>query len=373
MEFGLIQDSLPQIRERVRSKTAEIITRLKQLPEPPEGNLSLKILQKILEFDLEMRSHIDGGSEAYPFRKEWYAAAIQFRHTIAFSYPRLSLKGISAACQTPSRLPYRPSSTPTPSGRRREVIDASDSEVGAAQNVTPSSKRKQPTLKPAQVSPPKRARLHDIPQHTSSQEGTPTARLDINYAAPFAKRFTLTEIRSILQDGHVGLPNQIDAKATKRLIRESLSLWDEPLDELLAFTNKACHTLLVERASSVFGIWHGTQFFEVALDVCQGFVEETFDRQKASAKRVLDVERQTALTLHEDAMRVASKRAFVQLDNACRSERAKGFLMKGDAWDEDWNDRLKAEKLSKVTDAQLGPNPYVHEIRALSVCPSAPP
>ncbi|KAI4127870.1 MAG: hypothetical protein LQ341_006748, partial [Variospora aurantia] len=50
-----IRTSLPQITERVRSKPAEVIARLKQLPEPPKGNLSLKIYEKILAFESEMR------------------------------------------------------------------------------------------------------------------------------------------------------------------------------------------------------------------------------------------------------------------------------------------------------------------------------
>lgn len=370
MELELILHSLPQITERVRSKTSEIIGRLKELPEPPQGNLPFRILEKIWDFEREMRHHLDGGAQEYSFRKEWYTAAVRFRHTIACSYPRLSLSDILVTCHVPRQLPFHPSSTPT------EVIDVSDEDVEASQNMTPrsNSKRKQPALKATQISPTKRARLQDIPQHVPSQQSASVglASLASNNGAPFAKRFSLTEIRSILQDAHVGLPDQIDTKATKRLIRESISLWDEPLDELLAFTHKACHALIVERASSVFGIWQGTQFFDVALEVCQGFLEEEFNRQTASAKEILDVERQDALTLNESTMRAATERAFLQLEHACRIKRAEALLRKTDDWNDEWDHSKKEKKISEVTDTELGPNPYVYEIRALSVCHPSP-
>ncbi|KAL8720623.1 MAG: hypothetical protein Q9181_007883 [Wetmoreana brouardii] len=366
-----IKSSLPQITERVQSKSSEITARLKELPEPPKGNPSLKVLEKIMVFEHELRHHLEGGGKEYPFQKEFFAAAVRFRHTMGFSYPRLSLGDLHLTGQ--SQLPFRLSSTPTPSARRSEIIPIdSEDDVDATQQLTPTplSKRKQPTTKPSQSqnSPPKRARLHEIPKYVPNQEGVASSSesVNIHHRAPFARRFTLSEIRSILQDAHIGLPNQIDPKATKRMIAESLSLWDPPLDELLEFTNRTCLALILDQASSVFGAWNGTQFFDLALEVCRSFFEETFDKQVASAKRMLHIERQMALTLHEDSMRAASEQAFAKLDGACRIERAKAYLMRHDAWDEDANDRTKADKLAKVTDAQLGANPFIHELRALS-------
>ncbi|KAL8703679.1 MAG: hypothetical protein Q9201_003133 [Fulgogasparrea decipioides] len=365
-----IKSSLPQITERVRSKTAEIIARLKELPEPPEGNLSLKILQKIVVFEREIHKHIDGGSQQFPFQKEWYATVMQFRSTIAFSYPRLSLSDLLIVDQSPGRLPFRPSSTSTPSRWRSEAIAIdSDDEADAAQPYTPTSNSKRkPSTKASQSSPPKRARLQDVPRYVVSPNSATSGldRASIDRAAPYAKRFSLTEIRNILQDAHVGLPNHIHPEATKCMIKESLSHWDEPLDELLRFTGQSCLAMILERASEVFSIWQGTQFFDVVLDVCKAFFDEKFANQTASAKCFLDIERRKALTCHEDAMRAASERAFATLDQACRNERARAALAKDvPTWDENLTDRVKKDKLDKAAD-QLGPNPYVDELRALS-------
>ncbi|KAL8736812.1 MAG: hypothetical protein Q9166_000178 [cf. Caloplaca sp. 2 TL-2023] len=371
-----IRTSLPRITEQVRSKTAEIIARLKEMPEPPKGNLSLKIFEKILVLENDLHCHFDGGSEEYPFQKEFHTAAVRFRNTIAFSYPRLSLAGSFATFKTSSQLPYRPSATPTPPGNQRaEIIPIdSDGECPPTQRFTPTStpsKRKQVSSSSAPFTPSKRSRLDQVPQYLPSQDsvanGSDSSNMTIDRAAPFAKRFTLTDIRTILQDAHIGLPNQIDPKATKRMIRESLSHWDGPLEELLQFTRQTCLAMIIERASCVFGLWHGTRCFDLLMEISQSFFEEQFDRQTEAAKRVLAVERQLAWTLHEDAMRTASEKVLTTLENACRNERVKALLTKQDPdWDENLSERAKADKMSKVTDAHLGPNPYTHELRAIA-------
>ncbi|KAL9585363.1 MAG: hypothetical protein Q9212_001571 [Teloschistes hypoglaucus] len=361
-----IRESLPQITERVRTKTAEIIARLRELPEAPKGNLSYKILEKILSFEHEVRNHLDGGSSHYPFQKEFYAAVVRFRDTIAFSYPRLSLSDLLAASQFSAQLPFRPSATPSPSVRNPQAInlDSDEDDVTDIQSSTPS-KRKQPVAKNLQTSPTKRARLQDIPKFISSQSDSSHVT-SVDRTAPHAKRFNLTEIRNILQDAHVGLPNQIDPRATKRMIEESLSLWDGPLEELLAFTKDACLTLILDRASSIFAKWHGTQIFELLQNSCEQFFEESFVKQKASAKRFLFKERYRPLTVHEDVMRASSEKAFETLESVCRNEQAKAYLIKKNAWDEDLDTRIKDKKLKEVTDTVLGPNPYILELRALS-------
>ncbi|KAL8767095.1 MAG: hypothetical protein Q9209_006322 [Squamulea sp. 1 TL-2023] len=368
-----IKTSLPKITEQVRLKTFDIIERLRGLPEPPKGNLSLKIFEKILTFEHDLVRHLDGGSEDYPFQKEFHAAAVRFRNTIAFSYPRLSLVDLVVGFPSSAPLAYRLSTTPTPRNRRADIIPIdSDEESEAAQKLTQTptpSKRKQPSTQKPQSTPTKRSRLGMIPQFQPGQDDgvNSSSSTGIDRTAPFAKRFTLSDIRTILQDAHIGLPNQIDPKATKRMIRDSLSHWDEPLEELLSFTSQTCLAMILERASSVFSLWQGTRCYELLLELCQSFFQEKFKIQATSAKRILDKERHSALTLHEDAMRTASDEALIALENACRNERAKAFLAKQDPeWDNGLTDRAKVERISKVTEAQLGGNPFVQELRALA-------
>ncbi|KAL8669897.1 MAG: hypothetical protein Q9168_005531 [Polycauliona sp. 1 TL-2023] len=356
----------------VRSKTAEIIERLRELPEPPQGNLSLKIFEKILAFTQDLRCHLEGGSEAYPFQKEFHHAALRFRNTIAFSYPRLNLADARLNLKSSSQMAYRLSVTPIPGNRSFDAIPIDSDGECVEYTKTPSpSKRKQPSSNTSQSTPTKRGRLDNIPQFVPAQDATSSfdgPNTSVDRTAPFAKRFTLTEIRAILQDAHIGLPNQVDPKATKRMIKDSLQKWEEPLEELLGFANDTCLALILDRASCTFGLWQGTQCFDRVLEICKSFFQDKFQVQVTSAKRILDIERNTAMTLHEDSMRSATENAMVALSIACRNERAKAFLAKQDP---EWEVKLtthqaKLDKMSKVTEDQLGPNPFVQELRAMA-------
>ncbi|KAL8925260.1 MAG: hypothetical protein Q9208_003550 [Pyrenodesmia sp. 3 TL-2023] len=363
-----IRTSLPQITERVRSKTAEVIARLNELPEPPKGNLSLKIYEKILAFEHDLHRHFDGGSEELPFRKEWLVAATQFRDTVAESYPRLNYSCLSETPQPQGQLPYRFSATPTPmsTSKRSDVIALESDEDNTSQPITPThNKRKQPASKPSQVSPLKRSRLSHIPQYTESVDS-------INRPAPYAKRFSLPEIRNILQDAHVGLPNQIDPKATQKMIKESLIGWEEPLKELLRFTEQICRAMILQRAANTFGVWRGTQFYELVEDTCKSFFEDKLNQQVVWAERILSIERQEAVTLHKATMSEARDEALKKLKKACRNARAKAFLDgKYPGWDSNLEEQAITEKIEKVSENDVGPNPYTHELRALAVsCPS---
>ncbi|KAL9019201.1 MAG: hypothetical protein Q9185_003510 [Variospora sp. 1 TL-2023] len=368
-----IRTSLPQITERVRSKTAEVIARLKELPEPPAGNLSLRIYEKILDFEQELRNHFDGGSDQLPFRKEWLAAAINFRNSVAESTPRLDFTNFSRTSHLQDTLPYRSSATPisTPTAKRSHVITLeSDNEDDTTQPITPTPqrKRKQQGSKSSQVSPPKRSRLEDIPLHSDAPDGSCDLS-NFNRVASHAKRFTLPEIREILQDAHVGLPNQIDPKATQRMIEKSLVGWDEPLKELLAFTEQTCRAMILGRAADIFALWRGTRFFELVEEVCNAFFDEKLNQQVLWAERVLKIERQEPSTLHKATMSEARDRALRTSKAACRNARAKAFLdAKTPGWNTNLDPQAAKEKMEKVLDADLGPNPYTHELRALAVC-----
>ncbi|KAL8846150.1 MAG: hypothetical protein Q9221_008744 [Calogaya cf. arnoldii] len=300
----------PKVEEQVRLKTSEIIPWLKELPGSPKGNLSLRLFEKISAFGHDLARHLDGGSEEYPFQKEFHAAALRFSSTIAFSYPRLSLVDYPVAFKSSVQVPYRLSATqtPTPAGNRcLDVISIdSDEEYDATPKSTQTptlSKRKKHSIESPQSGPPKRSRLDRIPQFVAGQDtGRNNSGSSIDRKAPFAKRFTLADIRTVLLDAQTGLPNQIDPKATKRMIRESRSRWDEPLNELLDYTSQS------------------------------------------------------------------ERRSTKVLENAYRNERVKAFLTKiNPEWHTNVEDHAKLDKMmSKVTNAQLGPNPFSKELKAMA-------
>lgn len=88
--------------------------------------------------------------------------------------------------------------------------------------------------------------------------------------------------------------------------------------------------MILERASCMFTLWQGTRCYDLLLETCQSFFQDKFKIQASAAKRVLDIEHQTALTLYEKTMRTASEEALVVLENAYRNERVRAFLVKHD-------------------------------------------
>lgn len=359
-------------------KAGEIVARLEELPQAPKGNLTLKVYERILAFEGDLRNHFDGGSEELPFRKEWHDAAFRFRDTIAASHPRLNFFDLFP---TPSQtLAHRPSATPTPTptpvAQRLEVIALeSDDEGDLPQPYTPTpkTKRKQPVSKWSQ-STQKRSRLSDIPAYTPSEDGSAskgsTSSTDANQT-PYAKRFTLTDVRKILQDAHIGLPDQTDPKATQQMIKASLSGWDQPLKDFLRFTDQLCLAMILDRAGSVFGVWRGTQLFKLVEDACTSFFKDKLERQVQNAERVLLIERQQGLTLHATTMRVASNKALLKYNKAYRERRAMAFLdVKQPGWNNNLDEQAIMEKIKKISENDLGPNLYTHELQAVSVGPA---
>ncbi|KAL8864806.1 MAG: hypothetical protein Q9198_009633 [Flavoplaca austrocitrina] len=126
--------------------------------------------------------------------------------------------------------------------------------------------------------------------------------------------------------------------------------------------------MVLERASYVFGLWQGTRCYDRLLEICQSFFQEKLRIQTLSAKRVLATECRTALTLNEKAMRTASEEALSALGNAYRNERVKAVLTKQDPeWETNVRDRSKLDKMmASVSDVQLGPNPFLQELRAMA-------
>ena len=368
--------SLPKITEQVHDKIADIVARLEQLPEPPKGNSLLRISEKINELGENVRKHIDGGLQDYPFQKEWHSTALHFYRTIAFSYPRLHLGTPSTASSTSSQasgsMPYRLGSTPTPQARHSAIISIDSDDDDDMRAIPQSqSKRKVTSTKVNEGSPTKRSRLDNIPKFVPrTNHGLDHPQnTNISRPAPFAQRFTLPEIRDMLRDAHIGLPNQIDPKATERMIKQALIFWDRPLDDFLHTTHESYLAVIKQSASVAFLQWNGTGLYTSVHEICESFFNKIFQKQTDTVRYLLQVERHKALTLNYDALQVATERAATILENTRRSGRAAAYLSKQDpSWDENLTDQQKADKVAKVSDAQLGPDPWSQEVRAMSVC-----
>ena len=182
------------------------------------------------------------------------------------------------------------------------------------------------------------------------------------------KQFELEEIRSIRQDHYVGLPGETDPKATEMMIQLSLAHWEQPVDQFISRTGELCQNLVYERVQSVFGHRQNTQFYSKLTDICGTFLSKAIDDQLKLAKQILGWELRKPKTLNDVAIEVAKDKKIEYLQKKRRESMIRVWLdQEEEKTGKQTTGAARAEKMAKVTDAQLGPDPYSLEIKAIGV------
>jgi len=349
---------LPRITQQVLHKAQQVDERLQQLPEAPTGNLPRQLHEKIFVFEAEVHKQFNGGDPTYPFRKEWNMLVLAFRKVMADSRPLL--------LQPPSIRPTVEPGTPTPARKNASIPIIIDSDAeDDPRNLTPipdrtsSSKRRIKVASPLDP-PSKRSRLGDIPLFT------PEKALR---KASYSKGFSLNDVRLILQEAHVGLPGQTDPKAIDRMISLSLKAWKEPLDHFLDSTIEMCQTMVLDQVAQAFCQWPGTLLNSEASDICTSFLEHARGSLRTTVENILKWEMYKPTTYNEEAMKIACDNALSLLKSGRREHRARKFLSEQDTDNDNKTPSRQPfkERLAKVTDVQLGPDPFPQEVEAMSV------
>ena len=351
-----IRASLPYFAQQVQRKLEQIEQSLKALPEPITGNLPLKILEHIIFFEGEIQKDFDGGVPGHSFQMEWHNVAEQFRKTLEDSRPLLSHSATPPAI----RPTIEGQDTPTRTHTMSDAInlDSDDEDLPASVNALPNrpSKKRSNDTTP-QNTPLKRARMGDIPLHSRGSGKT-----------SYSKTFSLTEVERFLKEAHVGLPCQIDPKATERMICASVSVWAEPLKDFLESSVKMCQTLISNRVTAAFSAWQQTLLQIRTQEICASFFDRITRQLQAFIDSIYKRELSRPMTLNKEALGTANEKALTMLIARRRDYRASRYLDEQDsALERTPNRQSRAERLAKITDVQLGPDPYAQEVLAMSV------
>ena len=193
----------------------------------------------------------------------------------------------------------------------------------------------------------------------------PTHRHQVTSEA--AKRFSLHGIRDIIEKGYISLPGQVDPRILERMIIQSLTHWDDILENFLASTNLLCEVLVYDCFSEAFAPQRQTHLYGVVTDLCGSFLNEVMDQQKVAAQRALQNERYKPTTYNEEALERARKAALEDLQQKRRTNRAVKELQKQEeASGKQATGPARTDKLTKIGDS-LSPDPFTQEIRAMSV------
>ena len=351
--------SLPHIREQVQQKAVLIKEKLRGLPEPLDGNLPARLYGELLKFEFELAKYFDGGFQDCSFQRDWHNESLEFRAIMEGSYPLVTI----AAVQTPSRKVRSSTSfggmpgTPTPIRNVAPISVDSDTDSEERPKVSPASSKntKQKRLHPStQSTPQKVARISEIPRFK-------TDKVD-------RKHFGLDEIRSIRQDHYIGLPGENDPKATEQMIQLSMAHWEQPVTQFIKRTGELCQNMIYERVLSVFGHRQNTQFYSELTDICGIFLSKAIDDQLMLVKRILSWEQKKPKTLNEVAIEVAKDKQIEYLQKKRREFLAKAWLdQEEEKSGKQTTGLARTDRMAKVTDAQLGPDPYSLEIKAMGV------
>ena len=311
---------------------------------------------KLMKLEFELTKLFDGGFQDCPFQREWHHLSLEFWESLKNLYPLVTV----TALQTPGRKAQSSTfvggmpSTPTPIRQLAPISIDSDSDSEMPVKRGSASKPKKRPHSSTQSTPQKAARLSEIPASRMDKTGR--------------KRFELDEIRRILQDYYVGLPGETDPKATERMIKLSMAHWEDPLIEYIDTSGKLCETMIYERVLDVFGHLQNTQFYSELTEICASFLDKAIDDQRKIAKQILGWELKKPKTLNEVAIEVAKQNAVEYLSKKRRESLAKTYLdQEEERTGKQTTGLARQDKIAKVTDAQLGPDPYSLEIKVMGV------
>ena len=309
-----------------------------------------------------MKEIIDGGQKTNPFHKEWNLTADKLRQDLADTRPVL----VFSSLRTPqhnhgSHASQGTYSTPTPIARNVVPIAIDSDDPDDIDTPTKSSPvvqgngQKRPYASPhSSQKKPKRTK-DELPAANFIKEST-------------SKRFTLSKVQEILQDAYSGLNHLVDPKAIESMITLSMEHWGEPLERFLLSTRALCEEMVFQQVQAVYGKYAETQYYETIRSICEAFFERAFTEQRELLHRVLKWELSRPKTCNDKAISQAQAEALTLLQTRRREIRAGVFLDEQEARiGKQSVGQVRIEKLAKITEDQLGPDPFKKEVEAMTV------
>ena len=252
----------------------------------------------------------------------------------------------------------------TPVSQHAITIESDPDEPQAetpSQTRPPTKKRVLNSGNSTTSTPQKKARrILDIPQYTE--------RAAASQAVSLAKTFTLREIREMINAAYVGLPGQIDPRVSERMSRISMGHWDRLLTRFLDDTRAMCEELIIERIVETFSSSRQTPLYDTIQRASGAFLKRIMGEQVIAAKRSLARELYQAMTLDEDGMMQARKKALEDLRAHRLTNRLTILVNDQEAQTgKTTTGPARKDKIAKMSAESLEPDPFDQEILAMAV------
>ena len=151
------------------------------------------------------------------------------------------------------------------------------------------------------------------------------------------------------------------------MIKDSVQIWQTPTQNFLDSTLALCQETIFGQLQKTFIEWNNTPFYNRIVEICDNFLNRAMTKQNENVARFLKYETQTPITLNVEAITDASEKALVMLQQKRREQRILAYIDQQDAADKTSSRLSRSDRMTRITDAQLGPDPYSREVLAISV------
>lgn len=300
----------------------------------------LLVVEKILSFENQIKTQIDGGDPQYPLKKDCHQMVIKFRMVLQGSRPEIDepWEGEIMADRTVA-------SKGTPSKRKANGVDHPE---------TPTKKqRNQKTIVVDSES-------DEVPPSQLYNGRQPNAPKTVN--SPHTTRLTVAQIRDIIQGSSTSLPNQTDPKVLERMIKLSLKNWEKPLDQFLDQIEHLFQRMFTTEINKNFGQWRSTRLHTRIIEVCSAFLEQAMAAEREAAKRALRLELQSPTAYDYATLNQAVENARAEIKADRRAHLTEVFLQRT-------NFGSPSKPGKPISEDQLGPDPSAKEYDLLAVSP----
>ena len=334
----------------------------KELDCLPAQSLPFSVHVQVLELKHNIRQHFEDGLPDFPLRKNWYTLARAFRKGLADSRPALILPSIRRPIGAIPRADHDPASI---------VIDSDDEDMsGSGMPAEQAGAGEEHTFEPPTGSICRGGQLPDqISPHDQGRDASlPPCTAQVSAAVDNRARFSFEAIRDIISTASVGLPGHTDPKAIVQMHRASVQPWDRLTVDFLDQTERLCRRTVVAEIEKNLGQWKETPLYDRVTRICRDFLLEGMAEQKAAAKHQHGMAMQDPMTLNEEALVQAQKKALIGLRMARRVNRQACHVARLEAQNrKPLSDSAFKDRMSKVTDDQLGVDPFDQELETMAV------
>ena len=320
---AIINQSLPDIIEKIDERLAEINDALSRFPPKPTSNSYGIVLDILNNFTGTIQNHLEGVSDHTEFRMGWRKLAEAFYGNLKKICPDVEWQDDDNDDE--ASLPIRENgsitSTPSKNGAHEvvEILDDEDAPpVRRSKPSTPQNKRKLENRHPS---------TPGSSQSRQSAKRARTGKIRSVTAIARQQKFQLDQIQqTLIRFSLSGIPGEYDSKALDQLIFSSLQHWSIFLDQLVNSIEQRMEALFQTILRDLFSPYERTPLPGKVKKLTSEFVRTAIGDFINDTNRVLKLEKFKPVTFNRDILSTHIETQQAYLENRRFNERANVFL-----------------------------------------------